>query len=347
MAALKTKRRTRIKPSAPRKAAYPLKDHLLSQYMEAHFVAMQAAGKFTERTVFARRTWLRRFITWCDERGLERPQDITRHILERYQQALFYYRKSDGQPLSAGSQVNAIEPIKTWFRWLARENHILFNPASELELPRVSRQLPRSILSIQEVEALLAEAEGQTTESLRDRALLELLYSTGIRRIEAAHLVLSDLDIGRRVLFIREGKGRKDRVVPVGKRAMAWIDRYILEARPRLISTEKQVALFVTDYGEAISPNFVTHKVKRYMKFAGIEKIGASHLLRHAMATHMLEGGADVRILQVLLGHEFLSTTQIYTHVSLELLKSVHDATHPARVDRVNNHSSNDKPEWE
>jgi integrase/recombinase XerD len=340
MSVLKTKRRAKVKPTAPKKAEYALKDHLLSQYMEAHFVAMQATGKFTERTVFARRTWIRRFITWCEERGLERPQDITKPILERYQQSLFYYRKSDGQPLSTGSQVNALEPLKTWFKWLARENHILFNPASELDLPRVSRQLPRSILSVQEVEALLAEATGQTAESLRDRTLLELLYSTGIRRMEAANLTVSDLDINRRVLFIREGKGGKDRVVPVGKRAVAWLDRYLLEARPRLM-TREQAALFVTDYGEAVSPNFITTKVKRYMKFAEIHKTGASHLLRHAMATHMLEAGADVRVLQVLLGHEYLSTTQIYTHVSIELLKAVHDATHPAKLHRTEAESSN------
>ncbi|MEF9406936.1 site-specific tyrosine recombinase XerC, partial [Ralstonia solanacearum species complex bacterium KE055] len=268
-------------------------------------------------TVRARRISIRRFIVWCEERGIAQPADVTKIVLERYQRHLFYYRKPNGAPLTLGSQHGALAPLKTWFKWLARENHILYNPASELDLPKLPKHLPRAILSVQEVEAILAEADPDTPYGLRDRAMLELLYSTGIRRMEVAGLALYDVDATRRLVFVRDGKGAKDRVVPIGERALAWLDRYLTEARPQLIVGQQQ-ALFVTDYGEAVSPEFVASHVKRYMEFAGIQKPGATHLLRHAMATHMLEAGADVRVLQALLGHAQLNTTEIYTHVSIE-----------------------------
>ncbi len=331
---LKTRQPAAIKPAGPvRRAVDPLAYLPLTRYMEAHFEALLVSG-YSPNTVMARRQSLRRFIAWCDERGIVQPTDIIKPVLERYQRHLFYYRKPDGSPLTLGSQYSALAPLKTWFKWLARQNHILYNPASELDLPKLPKHLPRAILSVQEVEAILAEADPATPYGLRDRAMLELLYSTGLRRMEVAKLARYDLDPNRRLVFVREGKGAKDRVVPIGERALAWLDRYLLEARPQLIATEQE-ALFVSDYGEPVSPAFVADHVRRYMDFAGIKKPGATHLLRHAMATHMLEAGADVRVLQVLLGHASLETTQIYTHVSIEHLRAIHDATHPAKLNRT------------
>ncbi|GGP28348.1 site-specific tyrosine recombinase XerC [Silvimonas amylolytica] len=331
---LKTRKPAAVKPAAPaRRTVDPLAGLPLLGWVEAHLEWLGVTG-YSPDTVIARRTALRRFVSWCDERGLQQPADITKPVLDRYQRHLFYYRKPDGSPLTLGSQHGALAPLKTWFKWLARENHILYNPASELDLPKLPKHLPRAILSVQEVEAILAEADPQTPYGLRDRAMLELLYSTGLRRMEVAKLALYDVDPNRRLLFVREGKGRKDRVVPVGERALAWLERYLTEARPQLVAAEHE-ALFVTDYGERVSPAFVAQHVKRYMDFAGVHKPGATHLLRHAMATHMLEAGADVRVLQALLGHASLSTTEIYTHVSIEHLRAIHDATHPARLRRA------------
>lgn len=321
------------KPHLPRRQeADPLAHHPMVAYMQAHFEHLRIRG-YSEHTLKSRRGSLRRFIAWCDERGLQQPADVTKPVLERYQRHLFYYRKADGQPLTHASQVGCLAPLKVWFKWLARENYLLFNPASEIDLPKPSKKLPRAILSIQEVEAILAKADPGTVHGLRDRALLEMLYSTGLRRMEAAHLACYDVDLHRRLVFVREGKGRRDRVVPLGERALAWLDRYLLESRPQLIVTE-QTALFLSDYGEPLSPAYVSLKVKRHMAYAGINKPGSSHLLRHAMATHMLEAGADVRILQALLGHAQLSTTEIYTHVSIDHLRAIHDATHPAKLTR-------------
>jgi len=143
-------------------------------------------------------------------------------------------------------------------------------------------------------------------------------------------------------VFVREGKGRKDRVVPLGERAAAWLEKYLLEARPQLLPGETE-ALFVTDYGEPITPEWLADKVKRYMQFAGIDRPGATHLFRHACATHMLENGADIRYIQEMLGHANLATTEIYTHVSIDKLQRIHAATHPAgKLERRREDQPND-----
>jgi integrase/recombinase XerD len=307
----------------------PLSRLPLTRYMDLHFEWMLVTA-YSADTVRARRIALRRFIAWCNERGVADPREITKPIIERYQRHLFYYRKPDGAPLTTGTQHSCLAPLKSFFKWLARENHILYNPASELQLPRQPKHLPRTILSVAEVEAILMEAVPDNAQGVRDRALLETLYSTGLRRMELPNLMLYDVDLTRHIVFVREGKGRRDRVIPIGARACAWIDKYLLEARPQLVAGDCTV-LFVTDYGEGVQPEYVAAKVKRYMEFAGIHKPGATHLLRHACATHMLEGGADIRFIQAMLGHNSLETTEIYTHVSIDKLREIHAATHPAR----------------
>lgn len=310
-----------------------LDHHPLTAYVNAHFEWMLVSG-YAEDTIRARRVALKRFIGWCEERALRDPKDITKPILDRYQRHLFYYRKPDGRPMTLGGQFQYLAPIKLFFKWLTRENHILYNPASELQLPRQPKHLPRHILSVQEVEAILAEADAKTPQTLRDRAMLETLYSTGLRRMELPGLALYDVDLTRRIVMVREGKGRRDRIIPIGKRAVAWIEKYLIESRPQLLVADND-ALFVNDYGEPVAPEFLATKVKRYMMFAGIErKVGSCHLFRHAMATHMLDNGADTRFIQAMLGHADLSTTQIYTHVAIDKLREIHDATHPAKLTR-------------
>ena len=333
-------------PAAPRNSAPdPLAHHPMLAYMQAHFEAALISG-LSPHTIMRSRIAIRRFITWCNERGLQQPSDISRQVLERYQRHLFYYRKPDGTPLTTGSQLGCLMPLKAWFKWLARENHILYSPAADLQLPRKGRRLPRAVLSVQEVEAILSQADVDAPGGLRDRALLETLYSTALRRMEAAGLAVYDIDFTRRVVMVREGKGRRDRVTPIGRRALAWLDKYLLEARPQLLGADHE-ALFVNDYGQPATPEFIAERVRKYMYFAGIDKPGATHLLRHACATHMLEGGADIRFLQAMLGHANLDTTQIYTHVAIDKLQAIHEATHPARLHRTQEAATTDKPQDE
>lgn len=318
-----------------------LDHHPLTAYVNAHFEWMLVSG-YSQDTIRARKVALRRFVVWCEERALRDPKDITKPILERYQRHLFYYRKPDGKPISLGAQLQYLAPIKLFFKWLMRENHILYNPASELQLPRQPKHLPRHILSVAEIEAILAEADGSTPQTLRDRAMLETLYSTGLRRMELPTLKLYDVDLIQRIVMVREGKGGRDRVIPIGKRAAAWVEKYLIESRPQLLVADHE-ALFVNDYGEPVTPEFLATKVKRYMMFAGItNKTGSCHLFRHAMATHMLDNGADTRFIQAMLGHADLSTTQIYTHVAIDKLREIHDATHPAKLTRTKDESKGD-----
>ena len=172
----------------------------------------------------------------------------------------------------------------------------------------------------------MAQADISKPSGLRTRAVLEVLYSSGLRRQEVLSLHLTDLDRQRRVILVRQGKGKKDRYVPLGERALAWIDKYLAEARPLLLGDQETASplLFVTQRGRQVHPNQLSSQVRQFMNQAGITKGGACHLFRHTAATVMLDHGADIRHIQAILGHESLSTTQIYTHVSIGKLCEVH-----------------------
>ncbi len=313
----------------------------LFPYMQAFLEWTEVKG-YSHDTLRRRRAALKRLIVWCDERELQTPQEITKPILERYQRYLYYYRKSDGQPLTFGSQNVMLTPIKTFFKWLTRENHILYNPASELEIPQKPKRLPKTILPVETVEDILRQPDIGTVAGIRDRTMMEVLYSTGIRRMELVKLTLYDVDPRRGTLMIREGKGRKDRLIPIGERALAWVGKYQSESRPALLTGKDSGTLFLTDKGIAFRRGAVGARIKRYIRQAGIEVEGSCHLFRHAMATHMLENGADIRFIQAMLGHEDLSTTEIYTHVSIEKLRQIHAATHPAKLERLTRQTSSD-----
>lgn len=303
---------------------------MMAEYLEW----MQVRG-YTERSVETRAEVMGYFASWCEERGLMRPAEVTRPILQRYQRWLFYYRKKNGKPLGLSTQYVRLTVLTNFFRWLTRNNHILYNPASELELPRTEKRLPRAVLSVAEVERVLARPDLSDPIGVRDRAVLEVLYSTGIRRTELTQLSIFSLDRDRGTLLVRKGKGRKDRIIPIGERAMAWVEKYLGEVRARLAVEPDDGVLFLTGEGEAITPGHLSDHVSSYIDAAGIGKKGSCHLFRHTCATLMLEGGADIRFIQQLLGHESLNSTELYTRVSIRKLKEIHAATHPsARLER-------------
>lgn len=319
MARIVKKRKPEAPPASP-----------LAAVMEKHLDALRIQN-YSEYTVKNRRVHIGFFVDWCHERGLHEPLDVTRPVLERYQRHLFHYRKKNGQPLSFRSQHSRLVPIRVWFRWMARQRLILHNPASELELPRLGHRLPKHVLTTTEAEKVLAQPDVNDPLGLRDRALLETLYSTGMRRLELANLKLYDLDTERGTLMIRQGKGKKDRVIPIGDRAAAWIDKYVNDARPHLVNEPDDSTVFLSNAGEPMSLDYLTQLVATHVDSAQIGKRGACHLFRHTMATLMLENGADIRYIQAMLGHADLKTTQIYTQVSIRHLKQIHSATHPAQ----------------
>jgi integrase/recombinase XerD len=300
---------------APLALIGPADDPASLYHQMREFLVWLRERNFSEHTIENRETYLGYFIAWCDERGLTRPTEITRPILERYQRHLYLHRKKNGEPLSVSSQTTRMVPIRAWFRWLIRARRILSNPAADLDLPRMEYRLPKAILSAEEAERILAVPDLATAAGLRDRAILEVLYSTGMRRGEVIGLKLGDLDAERGTVMIRQGKGHKDRMIPIGARALAWVARYRDEVRPSLRLAEDDGTLFLTQQGERMGTNRLTQMVRDTIRASGVEKQGSCHLFRHTCATLMLEGGADVRFIQALLGHAKLDTTTIYTQV--------------------------------
>src|SRR6266850_2091068 len=290
------KRRKKPKASTAARERYPVERSGLYPYL-VRFLEWFASRGYSPRTTELRADALRRFIRWCDERGIPRPQDVTRPILERYRRHLYHYRKENGEPLSFATQQQRLIPLRAFFKWLARENHILANPASELELPRVHRKLPAHILSPEDVEAAMAQTLLHGELGLRDRAILETLYSTGIRRSELINLKLYDLDLKNGTLFVRLGKGQKDRCVPLGARAIQWLKRYLEDIRPAIVIEPDDGSVFLHEFGEPFSKNRLTDMVKKYLRTAGVNKPGAAHLFRHVMSESAMvdAGGASVR----------------------------------------------------
>ena len=288
----------------------------------------------TESGVDSKWRELKPFLWWSQERGLKTPHEITRAMLESYQRWLWRYRKTNAQPLSSTTQRSRLGSVKLFFSWLCKQRVLEANPASELELPRVEKRLPIEALTRSEVETLLSVPDITDPLGLRDRAMIELFYSTGIRRTELARLDILDLKNEKRLLYVRQGKGRKDRVVPVGTRALQWVEKYLEDVRPLLMLNPDTQALFLSGYGEGFNPQVLSRVIARYIAQADIGRRGGPHLLRHTCATHMLEGGADIRYIQQLLGHEKLETTAIYTEVSIVQLQAVHARCHPAENDQ-------------
>ena len=297
---------------------------------EKYFQAL-AVQNISPRTIEGKLSSLKGFVAWCGVRDIHRPADLTKAIAEAYQRHLHHLRKDDNAPLSVATQRKLMTDVKVFCRWLVKVGYLPYSPVETLEMPKVPKKLPRAVLSAEEVEKVLAQADTDSVRGLRDRAIMEVLYSTGIRRGELVNLQIQDLDRGRGLLRIHQGKGNKDRVVPIGDRALGWVARYLDEARPELMKNLSEASLFISCYvGKRMSGGALTSCLREYIEQAGIDKPGSVHIFRHSTATLMLENGADIRHIQSLLGHADLSTTQLYTQVAITHLKDVHEKTHPA-----------------
>jgi integrase/recombinase XerD len=241
-----------------------------------------------------------------------------------------YRNAKTGRPLKFATQASYLISVRRWFRWLAEERILPRLIGEKLELPQQERRLPLDVLSAAEVESVLNQTEVTKPLGLRDRAILETFYSTAIRCGELVRLEVYDLEPERRSLVVRQGKGRKDRVLPVGRRALLWLEKYLADVRPKLVERTNSTRLFVSCHGRPFGRTNISLLVRGYFDRAGIKKRGSCHLLRHTAATLMMEAGADLRSLQELLGHSRINTTQLYTHVSIRRLREVHERTHPA-----------------
>ncbi len=231
------------------------------------------------------------------------------------------------QGLSAKTVARSISVLRGFYRWLADEGVLRGNPLENMESPRTTRSLPE-VLSLDEVESLLNQPDPSNPIGMRDKAMLELLYATGLRVSELTHLVLNNINLEAGYLIVL-GKGDKQRIVPMGQEALHWLRRYLEESRKRLLGNKRNSFAFISQWGKGMSRQGFWKIIKKYALVAGIRKNIYPHTLRHSFASHLLEGGADLRSVQSLLGHVDISTTQIYTHVTRERLKRVHARYHP------------------
>jgi integrase/recombinase XerD len=227
----------------------------------------------------------------------------------------------------ARTSARLLSSLRRFFRYAVRAGLIKGDPTALLESPKIGRSLPKT-LTEEQVEELLHAPDVKMPLGLRDRAMLETLYATGLRVSELVGLGLSQLSLQQGVVRVI-GKGDKERLVPLGEEALAWLQRYLKEGRPDLVRKRATSAVFPTARGAAMTRQAFWHNLKRYAQVAGIRSALSPHTLRHAFATHLLNHGADLRVVQMLLGHSDLSTTQIYTHVAKERLKQLHAKHHP------------------
>jgi integrase/recombinase XerD len=227
----------------------------------------------------------------------------------------------------ASSAARLLSTLKRFYRYLLRQGRIKGDPTLKIEAPKLPRPLPKS-LTEDDVENLLAAPRVERALGLRDKAMLETLYASGLRVSELVGLKLSQVSQDMGVVRVL-GKGSKERLVPLGEEALAWIRRYLKEGRPELLAGRASDDFFVTARGAAMTRQMFWHLLRRYTLQAGLKKAISPHTLRHAFATHLLNHGADLRVVQLLLGHSDISTTQIYTHVARERLKQLHAKHHP------------------
>jgi integrase/recombinase XerD len=287
--------------------------------IESFLDALWMERGLSENTLASYGADLRGFAAWRKDKGLLKIEsaDIEAYLAYRYE-----------QKASSRTAARLLSSLRRFFQYQYREGRIAQNPTLNIDNPRIGRPLPDS-LTEEEVESLLNTPEETKPEGIRDRAMLELLYATGLRVSELVGLTYDQINLNQGVVRVL-GKGNKERLVPLGEEAEYRINRYLAEARLDLIKGHGQVPyLFVTRRGGSMTRQAFWYMIKRRAQQAGITKHLSPHTLRHAFATHLLNHGADLRVVQMLLGHSDLSTTQIYTHVANQRLKSLHTRHHP------------------
>lgn len=283
---------------------------------------LEVVRKASKHTVRAYARDLSDFAQFIESEGISDFRQISRSLLRQYLNWLFakgYERRSIARKLSS---------VRSFFNFLARAGYIPINPAIDLRQPKLMQKLP-STLEVAEVELLLSAPKAATVRGLRDRAILEVLYSTGLRVSELANMRISDIDFSEKLVKVR-GKGGKERIALLNDEAASWLERYLQESRPKLTRKGKQVTdvVFVSQKGTPLTVRQIHRIVDGYARKV-LGRSVSPHVLRHSFATHLLEGGADLRVIQELLGHSSLAATQIYTRLSKTHLRKIYEKAHP------------------
>ncbi|MGD8743744.1 MAG: site-specific tyrosine recombinase XerD [Granulosicoccaceae bacterium] len=292
----------------------------ISDEIEAFIDMLWMERGLSDNTLRAYRSDLQAFANWLTGNGISL-------LAAQRQDLLGYLADRSKQGVRVRTSARMLSSLRRFYQYLVREGRLQEDPSARIDAPRLVRPVPK-YLTEDEVDKLLAAPDTSVALGLRDRAMLEMLYASGLRVSELVGLQMPQINLLQGVVRI-SGKGGKERLVPVGEEALLWLERFVRDSRPDLLRGRPCDALFPTRRGAGMTRQAFWHLIKRYAQQAGIAKHLSPHTLRHAFATHLLNHGADLRVVQMLLGHSNLSTTQIYTHVARERLKSLHAEHHP------------------
>lgn len=290
-------------------------------YIEAFLDYLRVERGLAKNSILAYQQDLKKYRKYLQSRGIFELKTVTKKEIVDF---LFSLRRI----IDTKSIARVLTTIKNFHRFLVREKIVEQDPCALIDAPKVEQKIP-SFLTFQEVKSILNVVHKKSSQGIRDKAILELMYATGLRVSEISTLKVYDLNL--EVQFIKcKGKGSKERLVPVGKKALFFLEQYLSEARPKLSKKKEVYSLFLAQGARMLSRQSIWKMIKRTVSQAGINKKKVSpHTLRHSFATHLLEGGADLRSVQEMLGHANITTTQIYTHVNAVRLKEIHKKFHP------------------
>lgn len=307
-----------------------------AELLDAYLAHLRALNR-NRRTIHAHEARTRHFLEWAGARGIGHPERVTPPVLMDYQVHLADNLNADGRPNSISVQNQYLEVVAGFFGWALKAGHLTHNPAAGIEYARERDRLPRSVLSLPDMRKLLRQPDTATVLGFRDRTMMEVLYSTGIRRNELLDLDIEDANLDAGFLMIREGKGGKDRVVPIGRVASRFLETYLAGIRPELLKNgpdPKVGAIFLSTRGLRLSRSTLNDLVPHYGRQAGLAMAVCPHTFRHTCATHMVRNHAGLRHVQEMLGHKSLNTTQEYVRLTIADLKEAHTRFHPREQDR-------------
>lgn len=288
----------------------------------------------SDKTIHGTRWKLTRFAAYLDDNGINHIDSINKHTIRSYQTELYQCINARGSQNSIAYQNNMLSSVRQFMKYLKSHDYIVSDPTRDIEYARQPKRLPQGILSSSEARKIIHAPDTKTVIGYRDRTIIEVLYSSGVRKEELNNLTIHDVDYHDGLLQIIEGKGRKDRLVPIGRIACRYLENYIKTVRPELIKDPYNHYLFLSMRGNRLSKNMVWDLVKKYAKKAKIRKNVHPHTFRHTCATSMLKNKADLNTIRKILGHASLNTTQIYTHLNITDLKEVHKKCHPREKDK-------------
>ena len=297
-----------------------------------HLNAMLATGR-SGSTVKGAKSALKELSAFLASIGVERIEQLDHDALMQYREELAWRLTPKNTPLLPNTQSNLLGSLRAFCRWMVDQDCLVSDPSKKIPNPKKQKHLPRSILEPKEIRAIMKQPDMSTATGYRNRVILEVLYSTAMRREEAANLKLDEVDTESGYCTIRNGKGGKDRVVPLGASVCQLIETYIAGVRADWIGADGNPHLFLNRWGQGMDPHAIYSVVKKYAVLAGLKKQVSTHTFRHSCATHMLRNGAPIRHLQEMLCHEASETTQIYTRVTINELKKIHTQFHPREQD--------------